>query len=301
VLAGALALSACGSNRDGGDGGLSGTIQADGSSTVFPLTEAVAEEFKVENQGVDITVGESGTGGGFQKFCNGETDMNNASRPIKREEARVCEKNGIEYTQLHVASDGLAIVVHPENDWVDCMTVQELNRIWEPGSAVKNWSQVRNGFPDQALRLYGPGTASGTFDYFTEAINGEEDASRNDYTQSEDDHVLVTGVAGDRGALGYFGYAYYAENENKLKVLGVDAGDGCVVPSDETVRDGTYTPLARPLFLYVRHDAFERPEVEAFVEFYLDSVNDLAAEVGYTPPSEETLAEARAAVEAIGS
>jgi phosphate transport system substrate-binding protein len=302
ALLSAVALAACGNNPDTGDGGngsgLSGTVNADGSSTVFPIMEAVAEDFKAANPGVDITVGESGTGGGFEKFCSGETDISNASRPIKEDdEAPVCKENGIEYVELEVAQDGLAVVVHPSNDWVDCLTTEELSQIWEPESSVDSWDDIRSDFPAEELTLFGPGTDSGTFDYFTDVINGEEGASRSDYTASENDNVLVQGVADDKGALGYFGYAYYAQNSDKLKVLGVDAGDGCVVPEDATVQDGTYTPLSRPLYVYVKVASLEKAEVAAFVEFMLDNVQTLSAEVGYTPLSDEELAQAVSAYE----
>lgn len=296
VLA-ALTLAACGGGATSG-AGLTGTIQIDGSSTVFPVTEAVAEEFQAGEPDVQVTVGVSGTGGGFEKFCSGETDFSNASREIKESEAAECAKNGVEYVEMTVAIDGLAVVVNPENDWATCLTTAELATIWGPKSSIKNWKDVRPGFPDQALKLYGPGTDSGTFDYFTETINGEDGASRIDYTASEDDNTLVIGVAGDKGALGYFGFAYYAENADKLKVLGIDGGHGCVEPSDETVVAGHYVPLSRPLFLYVKVEALARPEVEAFVRFYLETARELVADVGYSPASAETIAADLAEVEA---
>jgi phosphate transport system substrate-binding protein len=260
---------------------LRGTIDIDGSSTVFPITQAVAEEFHKVHKDVQIPIGISGTGGGFKRFVTGETAISDASRPIKPSEAETAQKNGIEYIELAVAYDGLSILVNRANSITDCLTTAELKKIWEPGSTVNNWSQVRAGFPDQPMRLYGPGTDSGTFDYFTEAINGKEDASRADYTASEDDNVLVQGIAGDRNALGYFGYAYYAENTDKLKLLGVDGGKGCVKPSEQTINDGTYAPLSRPLFIYANKKALERPEVKAFVLFYLTNAASLSAEVGY--------------------
>lgn len=300
LLVGTMTLTACAGAAGGGAGGgdLSGAIQVDGSSTVFPVTEAVAEEFRTEQQAVQVTVGVSGTGGGFEKFCNGETDISDASRPIKAEEAAKCKAAGIEYSEFTVALDGLAVVVNPQNTFADCLTIEELNAIWRPGSKVKNWKQVRAGFPDLELKLYGPGTDSGTFDYFTGEINGEEGASRSDYTASEDDNTLVTGVAGDEGALGYFGYAYYGENQDKLRVLGIDGGQGCVTPSNETVRDGSYSPLARPLFIYVKHASLAKPEVEAFVRFYLDSADQLVGDVGYTPVDDATIAEDKAELDA---
>jgi len=262
---------------------LSGTIEIDGSSTVFPITEAVAEEFRKDNPGVRINAGISGTGGGFKRFVVGETDISDASRPIKSSEAESAQVNGVEYIELRVAVDGLAVVVNGGNTWVDYLTVEELKRIWEPNSIVQKWSDIRPGWPDKPISLYGPGTDSGTFDYFTAEIVGEEDASRPDYTASEDDNVLVQGIAGDPNALGYFGYAYYIENTDKLTVVPIDSGKGPVTPSDETVKNGEYTPLSRPLFLYVNTESMERPEVRAFVVYYLEHAEQLVAEVGYTP------------------
>ncbi|NJO39377.1 MAG: PstS family phosphate ABC transporter substrate-binding protein [Cyanobacteria bacterium CRU_2_1] len=274
--------------------GVSGQIALDGSSTVFPISEAVSEEFQRANSGVQVTVGTSGTGGGFEKFCNGETDISNASRPIEQDEIEACESKGIEFIELPVAFDALSVVVHPQNDWAQCLTTEELKRIWEPAAQgqITNWNQVRPDFPDVPLALYGPGTDSGTFDYFTDAISGEEGESRGDYTASEDDNVLVQGVAGDRGAIGYFGYAYYEQNQDRVKLVGIDDGDsangeGCVTPSAETVLDNTYQPLARPLFIYVSTKAAERPEVKAFVEFYMDEANkQLIESTGYVPLSD---------------
>ncbi|HEY9645290.1 MAG TPA: PstS family phosphate ABC transporter substrate-binding protein [Chroococcidiopsis sp.] len=265
---------------------LSGDILADGSSTVFPITEAMAEEFMAANPSVKITVGTSGTGGGFEKFCNGETAISNASRAIKDEEAAKCAAKGIEYVELPVATDALTVVVNPKNDWAACLTLDELKTIWSPESQgkVSKWNQVRPDFPDAPITLYGPGTDSGTFDYFTDEINGEEGASRGDYTASEDDNVLVQGVEGDVNALGYFGYAYYAENQDKLKAVEIDGGKGCVAPNEEDVLNGTYTPLSRPLFIYVRKDELTRPEVKAFISFYVDPANkEFVAETGYVP------------------
>lgn len=267
----------------GGGGALSGEIKIDGSSTVFPISEAMAEEFMRENPGVRVTVGTSGTGGGFKKFMAKETDLSNASRPIKTEESEGAAKNGVEFIEVPVAYDGLSVVVHPKNTWATCLTMAELNKIWAPGSKVNNWSQVRAGFPSEPIKLYGAGTDSGTFDYFTDAVNGKEGASRADYTASEDDNTLVTGVAGDVGAMGYFGYAYYAENKDKLTLVSIDGGDGCVAPSPETINTGTYQPMSRPLFLYVRKDAAERPEVKAFLRYYLKEGRELVKSVGYIP------------------
>ncbi len=261
---------------------LSGTIQIDGSSTVFPITQAVAEEFRADgNNGVQIVIGVSGTGGGFKRFVVGETAISNASRTIKDSEAEEAAANGIEFMELRVALDGLSVMVHPDNDFVTCLTTEELNRIWEPGSEVDNWSQVRDGFPDREIHLYGPGTDSGTFDYFTDEINGEEGATRADYTPSEDDNVLVQGISGDRNSLGYFGYAYYAENTDRLKLVAIDSGDGCVEPTPETINDGSYAPLSRPIFIYVNIAELEKPEVKAFVEYYMNEGGALAEEVGY--------------------
>jgi len=281
------AAAACGGDAgeqgsDAAAGQLSGTIEADGSSTVYPITEAMAEEFGRSTGGsVRVTVGMSGTGGGFKRFCTGETQLSNASRPIKEEEKQQCAAAGVEYLELPVAIDGLAVVVNPENSAVQCLTVEELRRLWEPGSTVNTWAQVRSGLPNEPIKLYGPGTNSGTFDYFTEAINGKEDASRGDYSASEDDNVLVQGVAGDRNALGYFGYAYYAENQDKLKAVQVDGGAGCVAPTPETVASGQYAPLSRPLFIYVNRGALARPEVASFIRFYIENAAELVPAVGY--------------------
>ena len=263
--------------------GLSGTIEIDGSSTVYPITEAVAEEFRKSAPNVRINVGISGTGGGFKRFVVGETDISDASRPITSSETDAAKKNGIEYLELRVAFDGLAVVVNRGNNWVDYLTVQELKKIWEPDSKVKKWSDVRAGWPDRSITLYGPGTDSGTFDYFTEVIVGKARASRADYTASEDDNVLVQGISGDPNALGYFGYAYYAENKDKLKIIPVDSGKGPVTPSDETVKSGQYSPLSRPLFIYVSTKSMLKPQVKAFVLYYLENAQRLVKEVGYTP------------------
>ncbi|HSJ31138.1 MAG TPA: PstS family phosphate ABC transporter substrate-binding protein [Longimicrobiales bacterium] len=280
----ALVLAGCGGERAGTDGELSGSIEIDGSSTVYPVSQAVAEEFMAENRGgVRVTVGVSGTGGGFRRFCAGETEISNASRAIKDDERALCEQAGVDPLELQVAIDGLAVTVHPENTMVQCLTVDELRRIWEPGSTLRQWSEVREGLPAQPLRLYGPGTNSGTFDYFTEAIMGEEDASRPDYSASEDDNVLVQGVGGDVNALGYFGYAYYIENQDKLRAIGVDNGNGCVEPTPETVTSGQYAPLSRPLFIYVDRNELARPEVAEFVRFYMETAAELVTEVGYVP------------------
>jgi phosphate transport system substrate-binding protein len=291
-----VALAACGNTGDAAGGEMEGgSIQIDGSSTVFPITEAVAEEFMAETRGeIRVTVALSGTGGGFRRFCGGETDISNASRPISQEEIDACAAAGVEYLELPVAYDGLAVVVNPANDFVQCLTVQELNQIWAPGSTVQTWNQVRPEWPNQPIRLYGPGTNSGTFDYFTEEIAGEAGASRSDYTASEDDNVLVQGVAGDVNALGYFGFAYYSENANQLKLVGVDTGSGCVEPNPQTIESGEYAPLSRPLLLYVKQTSLHTPAVQAFVEFYLETAPQLAADVGYVPLEPSRYEEAQA-------
>jgi phosphate transport system substrate-binding protein len=267
------------------------TIEIDGSSTVYPITEAMAEEFQSESGGkYRVTVGISGTGGGFKKFCRGETHISDASRPIKESEREACRAAGIEFIELPVALDALTVMINPENDWVDHLTVDELKKIWEPAAqdSVTNWSQVRDAFPDRPLTLYGAGTDSGTYDYFTEAVVGEEGASRGDFTASEDDNVLVQGIASDPNALGFFGLAYYLENQDKLKAVPIQppGGGDAVEPSVETARNGSYQPLARPIFIYVSKQAVEEMEgVEQFVEFYLDPDNAelLVEEVGYVP------------------
>jgi len=263
--------------------GLFGKIRINGSSTVFPITEAVAEEFQKLHRKVRVTVGISGTGGGFKKFTTGQTDINDASRPIKGKEKDKAEKNGIDYIDLPVAYDGLSVVVNPKNEFLDYLTVTELRKIWQPGSTVKNWNDVRPDWPNKPIKLYGPGADSGTFDYFTKKINGKSQASRSDYTASEDDNVLVMGVAGDTYSLGYFGYAYYKENQDKLKVVAIDGGDGPIKPSETTINDGTYKPLSRPIFIYVSNKAAKRPVIKEFVSFYLKNATVLSKEVGYVP------------------
>ncbi|HEU4702182.1 MAG TPA: PstS family phosphate ABC transporter substrate-binding protein [Conexibacter sp.] len=284
----ALGLAACGDSGDTGgsssDGAsLSGTVRADGSSTVGPLTEAAAEAFQGENPDVRVTVGTSGTGGGFEKFCAGETDISDASRAIEDDEIAACRERGIEYQEFQVANDGLSVVVNPENDWAQCLTVDQLKKIWNTGSKVNNWNQVDPSFPDQELALYGAGTDSGTFDYFTEAINGEEGASRSDYNATEDDNVTVQGVSGDKGGMGYFGLSYLEQNSDKLKGVEVDSGDGCVAASTETVQDGSYKPLSRPLFIYVKADSLKDPATLAFVEYYLSNTDTLTEQALFVP------------------
>ena len=270
---------------------LSGIIEIDGSSTVAPVSQAVAEEFQKVHSNVRPVVGVSGTGAGFKRFTVGETDISDASRPIKSSEAEAAVANGVEYFELKVGTDGLSVMVNPDNDFVDCLTVGELKAIWEPGSSVSTWKDVRSEWPDDEIRLYGPGTDSGTFDYFTEEIVGETRKSRADFTPSEDDNVLVLGIYGDKNSLGYFGYAYYIENQDKLKLVAIDNGNGCVAPSDETIENGSYTPLARPLSIYVNKKSLERPEVKAFVEFYMTDGPDLVREVGYMAAAPETYQE----------
>jgi phosphate transport system substrate-binding protein len=262
-----------------------GRINIDGSSSVFPITEAVAEEYRNKHSDVRVTVGVSGTGGGFKKFARGETDISNASRPIFKKEIDACKKAGIAFIEIPVAYDGLAVVVSPSNNFVDYLTVDELKKIWEPAAQQKivSWRQVRASFPDVPLRLYGAGTSSGTYDYFTEAIVGKAKSSRGDYTASEDDNVLVQGVSSDKGALGYFGLAYYLENKNKLKLIAIDNGKGRIFPSDTTVTNGIYTPLSRPEFIYVNARGATSSIIANFIKFYIDNAPALVKEVGYVP------------------
>ena len=316
VLAVSALAAGCGGGRDSDDGGngggdaaaanvdtgaerLSGDIVVDGSSTVAPLTTAAAERFAEGQPDVRVTVGTSGTGGGFEKFCNGETDISDASRPIKDdEEAPICEEKGIEYTELRVATDALTVVVNAENDWADCLTVDQLKAIWEPASKVSSWSQIPHGdFPDEKLVLAGPGTDSGTFDYFTDEVNGEEGASRSDYTASEDDNVVVRAVQGAKGGLGYFGFSYYEENQDTLKAVQIDGGEGCVEPSVETAQAGDYTPLARPLFIYVKNESLQRPEVRAFVDYYIRESQTIAEDALFVPLTDDQEEEALEALE----
>ncbi len=288
----ALLLAACGGQSadptNTEDGSLSGSVTIDGSSTVAPLSEAAATLFRDIEPGVNVTVGTSGTGGGFEKFCAGETDISDASRPIKPEEADICEANGIEFTEIVIANDGLSVVVSKDNDWAKCLTVEQLQTIWSPESegTVTNWNQVDPSFPDEPLALFGAGTDSGTFDYFTEAINGEEGAIRVDYSPSEDDNVIVQGVAGSAGGIGFFGLSYAEENLDVLNLVQVDGGAGCVTPTIPTVQDGSYTPLGRPLFIYVADASYsDKPQVRAFVDYYVEqaaAVSELALFVPLT-------------------
>jgi phosphate transport system substrate-binding protein len=285
---------------------LSGAISIDGSSTVYPITEAVAEEFQKLHSGVKVDVAFSGTGGGFKKFCAGEKDANDASRPIKTEgegednEQATCQANAITPVELRVAFDGLAVLANVENDWLECITTEQLKQIWDEGSAVVNWSDVDPAWPAERIELFGPGADSGTFDYFTEEINGEAKRIRSQDTweASEDDNALVIGVEGSRYALGYFGLAYYEQNADKLKLIAVDGGGGCVTPSIETVKDGTYTPLSRPLFVYPAREALARPEVAEFFHYYLENANTFSEEVGYVPLPDEDLQQSKDALEA---
>lgn len=290
----AIAFSACNSGGPKADQeqALSGTISIDGSSTVYPITEAVAEEFRAVAPEVKVTIGVSGTGGGFKKFSRGETDISDASRPIKSKEADACAENNIGYEEISVAYDGLAVVVNPENDWLDFFTTAELKKLWEPDAqgVITKWNQIRPEWPDEEIHLFGPGTASGTYDYFTEAIVGTSGSSRGDFTASEDDNVLVQGIAGDKYGLGFFGLAYFEENSDKLRLIPVDGGSGPVAPSLETVKNGTYEPLSRPLFIYVNTSAVQRQEIVKFVEFYIENAAELSKDVGYIPLPQEQYA-----------
>lgn len=299
-LLGVYLLAACG-------GGSHKTVAGDGSSTVFLISEAVAEEFRKVDPSVRVTVGVSGTGGGFKKFCSGETDFQDASRPIKPSEVELCQKNGVGWVELPIAFDGIAVVVHPDNTFVDSITREELKTMWQPEAqqTIKRWSQVRPGWPDTEFKLYGAGVDSGTYDYWTEAIVGKEHASRGDYTSSEDDNALVRGVASDKNGLAFFGFAYYEENKARLKVVPVDGGRGAgpVIPSLQTIGDGSYFPLSRPLFLYLSTQSLDRPEFKAFVDFYLAKAAELTQEVGYIPLPAEAypLAKARVDTKKTGS
>ena len=302
---GALALgaAACGNDdnddsgsQGSGGGNLSGSIKIDGSSTVAPFVEAAQEAFRAENPDVKITVGTSGTGGGFEKFCAGETDISNASRPIKDdEEVPVCKKAGVDYTEVQVSNDGIAVVTNPELK-VDCLTTDQLKQLWNQGSKVKSLSEIDAKLPDTELTLFGPGTDSGTFDFFTDVINGEEGVSREDYQPSEDDNILVQGVSGEPGGLGYFGHSYYEQNQDKLNLVKVDGGDGCVEPTTETIQSGEYTPLSRPLFMYPSAKALKRPEVKAFMDYVIANYQPIAEASQIVPMSQEQADKAKAAV-----
>jgi phosphate transport system substrate-binding protein len=304
----AFGVAACGDDDDdngggGSDGSLSGTIRIDGSSTVGPLTEAVAEGFQQENPDVQVTVGTSGTGGGFEKFCAGETDISDASREIEPEEVTACKQGGVKYEEVRIATDALTVVINPENP-VTCLTVDQLKAVWNTGSNIINWGDIPGLQEDfnEDLQLFGPGTDSGTFDYFTEAINGEEGVSRKDYNNvGENDNATVTGVQGAPGGMGYFGFSFYQENQETLKALEVDSGSGCVAPSVETAQSDEYVPLSRPLFIYPSDQALQKPEVEAFVQYYLDNVNSVAETVGFIPLTDQQLSESQTAFERIAS
>ena len=309
LLLGLIALLAgCGGGRGNDTAGtttaatgagenLSGRIEADGSSTVGPFTTAAAERFGAVEPDVQVTVGVSGTGGGFERFCRGETDISNASRPIKDEEVTACKDGAIEYVEFQVANDALTVVVNKDNDWVTCLTIEQLGAIWGPDSKVKNWNEVDPSFPDEALSLFGPGTDSGTFDYFTDEVNGEEGASRSDFSASEDDNNTVTGVSGEKGGLGYFGFSYYEENQDTLRAVEIDGGDDCVAPSVENAQNGMYKPLARPLFIYAKREALARPEVEGFMRYVLDNGIEVAEASQFVPLTDEQLTKAQADLE----
>jgi phosphate transport system substrate-binding protein len=306
----ALGLAACGGDDDDDDNGsagttpegLSGEIRIDGSSTVGPLTERIAEDFQGANPDVRVSVGTSGTSGGFEKFCAGETAINDASRAIEAPEKKACASDNVTYEEVQVANDALTVVANPENP-VTCLTVDQLSSVWNKGSTLDNWDQIKDldAAYSETLDLFGPGTDSGTFDYFTEAVNGEEGVQRTDYNNvGEDDNATVTGVEGSPGGMGYFGFSFYQENQEALKALEIDGGKGCVAPSEETVQDGTYTPLGRPLFIYPSGDALKEDVVKAFVEYYVDNVNDVAPQIGFIPMTDEQLSESQDEVAKLG-
>jgi phosphate transport system substrate-binding protein len=281
-----------------GEEALGGRVRADGSSTLAPFVSLAAERFRKRNPDVQVSVGVAGTGGGFERFCRGETDLSNASRPIEDGERSACERKGIRFFELHVANDGLTVIVSPENDWAECLTVDQLKRIWQPGSQVDSWRDIDRSFPDEELTLAGPGTDSGTFDYFTDAIVGEEGASRTDYTASEDDNVIVNAVSGEEGGLGYLGLSYFEQNQERLRAVSIDGGDGCVAPSAQSVQDGEYKPLSRPLFVYVNRDRLEEKlQVDAFLNFVLDNQRRLATGALFVPLTEEQLSKTRTVLE----
>jgi phosphate transport system substrate-binding protein len=272
---------------------LSGTVTADGSSTVGPYAIAAAEGFQKKNPRARVTVGISGTGGGFERFCRNEIDLSNASRPMKASEAVLCRDAGVKWVAFTVANDGISVVVNKQNTWVDCLTTAELKTIWNSGSKAKSWNDVRSSFPDVPLKLFGPGTDSGTFDFFTEKINGKAKASRSDYLATEDDNVIVQGVEGERGALGYFGFSYYEENAAKLKLVKVDSGSGCVAPSVATVQKSTYKPLSRPLFVYAKRTAFKRPVVAGYIGYIFNNEKAIAKKSGFISLTDRQLRKAR--------
>ena len=312
ALALALTLSACGGSDaseetgadsgEAGGGGASGSVAVDGSSTVFPMSDAAAELLSEENPDVQVSVGEAGTGGGFEAFCADQTDISDASRPIEDEEIAVCEEAGIEYVELQVATDALTMVVHPDLA-VDCLTVDQIIELWGPDATVTNWSELDPSFPDEEISLFGPGTDSGTYDYMAnDVIGAESEATREDYESSEDDNVLVQGVSGTEGATGYFGYTYYEENSDTLKALSIDSGNGCIEPSAETAQAGEYTPLARPLFIYVNTAKYNDNEaVKAYVDFYIENLSEIAEIGQFIPLSEELYAETQSNLEGLAS
>jgi phosphate transport system substrate-binding protein len=296
----ALGVAACGDDDDDGGGGgggdLSGTIRIDGSSTVGPFAQAAAEEFQGQNPGVKVTVGTSGTGGGFEKFCAGETDISDASRPIdEEEEVPICEKDNVTYKEVQVANDGISVTTN-KNLTVDCMTVEQLKELWQQGSKVTSLSQVDSKFPDTQLELFGPGTDSGTFEFFTEEINGEEGNTRKDYQPSEDDNVLVQGVEGSDGGLGYFGFSYYEQNQDNLNLVGVDSGSGCIKPSQESISSGEYKPLSRPLFMYPSDKALQKPAVKAFMDYVVQNYDSIAEASQIVPMSQQQAEKASSAL-----
>ena len=300
----AMALTACGGAdagaSNGGGSGASGSVSVDGSSTVFPMSNAAAELLNEENPDVQVAVAESGTGGGFEKFCAGQTDISDASRPIEQEEIDACKKKGVDYTELQVATDALTVVVHPDLD-VDCLTTEQLTDLWEPGSKIQNWNQLDPSFPDQEISLFGPGSDSGTYDYLAADVIGDEsETTRSDYEASEDDNVLVQGVAGTEGATGYFGYTYYEENADSLKALSIDDGNGCVAPSADTAQAGEYTPLSRPLFIYVKNSAYnDNAAVKEYVDFYVENLSDIAEVGKFIPLSDDLYSKTQSALEGI--
>ncbi len=310
ALALCFGLAACGGQEDpttgtgstGGSAGLAGEIIIDGSSTVAPLTSAAGELFKTENSGVNVGVQTSGTGGGFKKFCAGQTDLSNASRPIKDEEKELCTTNNVEFTEIQIANDALTVVASKDNTFLTCLTTAELKTLWEPAATgkVTMWNQVNPAFPAEEIKLFGPGTDSGTFDYFTDEINGEEGASRTDFEASEDDNVIVQGVSGSANALGYLGFTYFEENADKLKAIEIDGGKGCVAPSASAAQDGTYVPLARPLFIYVSTKAWAKPEVKAFVNFYVTNEKAIADAGKFINLNDTQLEAAKSAVAGLG-
>ena len=303
IVALSLALAACGGGQtaSGEGAGASGSVAVDGSSTVFPMSNAAAELLSEENPNVQVSVGESGTGGGFEKFCAGETDISDASRPIEEDEVKACEDEGIEYTELQVATDALTMVVHPDLD-VDCLTTDQVVELWKPGSKVDSWSDLDPSFPDQEISLFGPGKDSGTYDYMAADVIGEEsETTRDDYEASENDNVLVQGVAGTEGATGYFGYSYYEENQDSLKALAIDDGNGCVEPSAETARAGEYTPLSRPLFIYVKNTAYaDNAAVAEYVDFYIENLPDIAEAAEFIPLDDATYEETKSSAGNLG-